>query len=805
MTGTTKSDPAPLHVVHVISGLGQGGAETVLHRLVTAPGQINRYTVISMTDEGVFGERLRSEGITVLTLDMPSGRLSIAGLRRLYGLLRTLAPDVVQTWMYHADLIGGTVARLAGIRAVSWGIRNSGANLQKGSRIAKASAWLCTRLSGVVPAVIVSCADDAAERHQQWGYRADRMLVIPNGYDLSRWQSDPAARTRLRTQWGLAEDTPLIGNVGRWNPLKDHANLLGAMALSLKSFPNLRCVLVGYEITDRNADLMALIDQFGLRDKVILLGMREDVPSIMNALDVHVLSSCAEGFPNVVAEAMAVGVVNVVTDVGDAAKIVAAEGWVARPQDAAALSQAIDQAVAALGTPEMSDRVARGRERVGRLFSLQTMVAAYQQVWARLAKDFPARGGAEARKVVALQKGIELQTGVAADAAARISVSTDAGSSQIAQRRLLIVVNNPAFFLSHRLPLALGALQAGFEVHVATMDGPSIPKIIAHGLHHHVIPMSRSGKNPIEELQTTWALWRLYRRVRPAVVHAVTIKPVLYGGIAARLAGVPTFIAAVSGLGFIFTRQRPGFDFVRWTATLLYRFALGHSNSRVIFQNRNDRDVLRKANVVRPEQVVLIRGSGVDLEHYKATPEPQGAPIAIMVSRLLIDKGVREFVAAARVSAGHPSGLRWVLAGSPDTGNPATITESEVEQWKREGVVEFLGEQSNIAELYRQSHIAVLPSYREGLPKSLLEAAACARAVVTTDVPGCRDAIEPDVTGILVPARDATALSLAVQRLATDADLRRRLGAAGRELAEREFDIRHVVKVHVDLYETLSS
>ena len=770
MTGTIKSDSAPLHVVHVISGLGQGGAETVLHRLVTAPGQDNRHTVISMTDGGVFGERLRSEGITVLTLSMPSGRLSLSGLWRLYGLLRTLAPDVVQTWMYHADLIGGIVARLAGIKAVSWGIRNSGQNLQKGSRIAKASAWLCTRLSGVVPAVIVSCADDAAERHQQWGYRADRMLVIPNGYDLSRWQPDPAARTRLRTQWGLAEDTPLIGNVGRWNPLKDHANLLGAMALSLKSFPNLRCVLVGYEITDGNAALMALIDRFGLRDKVILLGMREDVPSIMNALDVHVLSSCAEGFPNVVAEAMAVGVPNVVTDVGDAAKIVAAEGWVARPQDAAALSQAIDQAVAALGTPEMSGRVERGRERVRSLFSLETMVGAYQQVWMRLAQDFPARGG-----------------------------------DQAAQRRLLIVVNNPAFFLSHRLPLALGALQAGVEVHIATMDGPSIPKIVGHGLHHHVIPMSRSGKNPIQELQTTYALWRLYRRVRPAVVHAVTIKPVLYGGIAARLAGVPAFIAAVSGLGFIFTRQHPGFDFVRWTATLLYRFALGHSNSRVIFQNSNDRDVLRKANVVRPEQVVLIRGSGVDLEHYKATPEPQGAPVAIMVSRLLIDKGVREFVAAARAAVGHPSGVRWVLAGSPDKGNPATITESEILQWKQEGVVEFLGEQPNVAQLYQQSHIAVLPSYREGLPKSLLEAAACARAVVTTDVPGCRDAIEPDVTGILVPARDATALSLAVQRLATDADLRHRLGAAGRELAEREFDIRHVVKVHVDLYEALSN
>ncbi|HEY9278759.1 MAG TPA: glycosyltransferase family 4 protein [Eoetvoesiella sp.] len=370
-----------------------------------------------------------------------------------------------------------------------------------------------------------------------------------------------------------------------------------------------------------------------------------------------------------------------------------------------------------------------------------------------------------------------------------------------AARRLLFVVNNPAFFLSHRLPLAFGALEAGYEVHVATMDGAAVPRIIDHGLHHHVIPLTRSGKNPIQEVQSIYALWRLFRRLRPSIVHAVTIKPVLYGGIAARLAGVPAFIAAVSGLGFIFTGQRQGFDYLRLAATVLYRLALGHRNSRVIFQNVNDRDVLGKAKVVRPEQVVLIRGSGVDLEKFQSSPEPLGAPVAIMVSRLLVDKGVREFVAAAKAATGHPSGLHWRLVGSPDKGNPASISDAELAVWKHEGVVELLGEKTDIAALYRQSHIAVLPSYREGLPKSLLEAAACARAVVTTDVPGCRDAIEPGVTGLLVPARDANALSRAVQSLADDGDLRRKFGVAGRELAEREFDVRHVVKVHLDLYE----
>ncbi|WP_370246280.1 glycosyltransferase family 4 protein [Candidimonas sp. SYP-B2681] len=368
----------------------------------------------------------------------------------------------------------------------------------------------------------------------------------------------------------------------------------------------------------------------------------------------------------------------------------------------------------------------------------------------------------------------------------------------------MFVVNNPAFFLSHRLPLALGAKEAGFEVHVATMDGPSVPEILAHGLVHHVIPMSRSGRNPAQEVQSIYALWKLFRRLQPDVVHAVTIKPVLYGGIAARLARVPAYIAAISGLGFVFSDRDRRFNFLRLAATGLYRLALGHPNSRVIFQNVNDSEVLRRARVVRPEQVVLIRGSGVDLNEFQASPEPDGPPVAIMAARLLFDKGVAEFVEAARMTAGDASGLRWLLVGAPDPGNPASISELEFASWQREGFVQCLGERSDIAALYQQSNIAVLPSYREGLPKSLVEAAACGRAVVTTDVPGCRDAIEPGISGLLVPARNARALADAVLRLAREPELRHKMGAEGRILAEQEFDIRKVVQAHVGLYEMLS-
>lgn len=375
-----------------------------------------------------------------------------------------------------------------------------------------------------------------------------------------------------------------------------------------------------------------------------------------------------------------------------------------------------------------------------------------------------------------------------------------------AARRLLFVVNNPAFFMSHRLPVAQAAQRAGYDVHVATMDGPAVADIVALGMTHHVIPMTRSGKRPLQELGTLLALLRLFRRLRPRVVHLVTIKPVLYGGIAARLARVPGMVAAISGLGFVFLSNSLKMRLVRSVVARLYRLALGHPNSRVIFQNASDRDLLKSLGAVRDEQVVLIRGAGVDLDLCQALPEPAAPPVvATMVARLLRDKGVWEFVEAARLLRARGVPVTMRLVGGVDAGNPTSATPAEVEAWQREGCVEALGERSDVPQLYAASHIAVLPSYREGLPKSLIEAAACGRAVVTTDVPGCRDAIDPDKTGLLVPVRDPQALADAIARLVDDAALRHSMGVAGRALAEREFNIERVARIHVELYDTLSA
>ncbi|HEX2520312.1 MAG TPA: glycosyltransferase, partial [Castellaniella sp.] len=235
------------------------------------------------------------------------------------------------------------------------------------------------------------------------------------------------------------------------------------------------------------------------------------------------------------------------------------------------------------------------------------------------------------------------------------------GTANTAASRLLFVVNNPAFFLSHRLPLALAARDAGYDVHVATMDGPSIVEIRAHGLTHHVVPLSRSGTNPWTEAKSLWAFWRLLRALRPDLVHAVTIKPVLYGGIACRLARVPAFIAAISGLGYVFMQTAGARGLLRRVALMLYRFALAGRNSRVIFQNAADRDVLVAAGAVRPDQVVMLRGSGVDLDRFAPQPWPEEPVSVCMASRLLRDKGVEEFAAAARMARDRGARLRWRL------------------------------------------------------------------------------------------------------------------------------------------------
>jgi glycosyltransferase involved in cell wall biosynthesis len=374
---------------------------------------------------------------------------------------------------------------------------------------------------------------------------------------------------------------------------------------------------------------------------------------------------------------------------------------------------------------------------------------------------------------------------------------------QSTQKVLLFVVNVDWFFLSHRLPIALEALRQGYSVHIATGITNRAAELERHGLVVHPLALSRGGLGLGNAGKTAREIWNLYRTLRPDVVHLVTIKPVLLGGVMSRLAGMPAVVAAISGLGYVFTAQGTKAALRRRMVGLLYRVALGHRNMRLIFQNKDDLAGLRQAVPLPDRKVSMIRGSGVDLAAYARTPEPPGAPVVLMAARLLADKGVAEFVEAARLLKERGCMARFVLVGTVDVANPTSFTEAQVAAWAKAGVVECWGHRSDMHVVLSAARVVVLPSYREGLPKVLIEAAACARAVVTTDVPGCRDAIEPGVTGLLVPVRDAVALAAAIDELLRDPARCTAMGHAGRALAEQAFDVRKVVEAHLQIYSEL--
>ena len=370
-------------------------------------------------------------------------------------------------------------------------------------------------------------------------------------------------------------------------------------------------------------------------------------------------------------------------------------------------------------------------------------------------------------------------------------------------KKLLFIVNTDWFFLSHRLPIAVEAIKRGYEVHLATTVTDKLDILKSHSIKVHPVEINRSGLNPFSDVRVLFSLYRIIAVLQPQIVHLVTIKPVIFGGIAARFAKVPGVVAAISGLGFVFTDRGFKVLMTRFVVAKLYRFALGRNNLCVIFQNPDDCTMLRRATGLTFKQGVVIRGSGVALNEYSVKPLPIGTPIVLMVARLLRDKGVEEFVAAAQILKQRGVDVRFQLAGDLDPGNPSTITSNEISLWLQEGTVEVLGYRDDVADIFSQAHLVVLPSYREGLPKVLIEAAACGRAVVTTDVPGCRDAIIPDETGVLVPPRNAVALADAIERLITDPEQLLRMGHAGRELAERDFAIEKIVDQHLQIYREL--
>jgi len=371
-------------------------------------------------------------------------------------------------------------------------------------------------------------------------------------------------------------------------------------------------------------------------------------------------------------------------------------------------------------------------------------------------------------------------------------------------KKIVFVVNNPDFLISHRLQICIAAKNAGYTVHIISPFKSSVLKFSELGFSFHELEFGRNRLNPFSGLKAIYLLSSLFKSIHPDLIHLITIKPYLYGGIAARFSGLKSVVSAVAGLGILFSSNQLKYRMLRLGLYPLFKFAFGHKNQSVIFQNVEDCNALVDWGVLGNDKVRMIRGSGVDLMHCPVLPESNDIPTVSFAARLLKDKGVEVFVEASRLLKQRGVKVRFWLIGEPDAGNSNSVTSVQLEQWKSAGLVELFGFRNDIPDLFSQSNIVTLPSfYGEGLPKVLIEAAACGRAVITTDHPGCRDAIEPDVTGVLVPIRDADALANAIQDLIENSDKRKAMGKAGRGLAEKEFSVQKIVEQHMDIYREL--
>ena len=367
--------------------------------------------------------------------------------------------------------------------------------------------------------------------------------------------------------------------------------------------------------------------------------------------------------------------------------------------------------------------------------------------------------------------------------------------------RLLYVTNNPEFFASYRLRTAVAARDAGYDVHVATPDGPRIAEIVARGLSHHVIPLHRRSLNPARALRTIAALRRLYVRLRPAVIEHMTIQAVLYGSFAARTIRAGRVVNWMAGLGFLFVERGRGTDFLRPTVLAAYRVALGVRGGHAVFENPDHRDYFVRAGLVPAARASVIEGAGVEMSEFTASPPPRGTPIVLFAGRMIWDKGVRDFVSAVQVLRGRGAAARFVMVGAPDPGNPASVDEERLREWNAAGVVEWTGPSSRMAEEYRRCSVFCFPTaYAEGVPRVLIEAAASARPVITTDMPGCREVVIAGVNGLLVPPRDPAAVADAIERLLADPELCATMGERGREHVRQRFSVRTIVDATLALY-----
>jgi glycosyltransferase involved in cell wall biosynthesis len=369
--------------------------------------------------------------------------------------------------------------------------------------------------------------------------------------------------------------------------------------------------------------------------------------------------------------------------------------------------------------------------------------------------------------------------------------------------KIIFFVTEDWYFYSHRLPIARAAIKAGFKVSLLTNVKTYGDLFRSQGIKVIDIPLQRRSVNPVREIKTIFKVINVYRSERPDIVHQVAMKPVLYGSIAAFIAGIPRVINALAGMGYLFIAKGFKAGIMRRVVSCLLKLIFRRKRVYLILQNPEDSQILVSSGIARRNQICLIKGSGVDVTMFAPAPEPPEPVVVILPARLLYDKGVAEFVDAARILIRKNYKARCVLVGDPDPENPAVVLPEQIRQWQEEKVVEFWGFQADMPAVLAKAHIVCLPSYREGLPKALLEAAACGKPIVATDVPGCREIVREGLNGFLVPARNSAALAEALIKLIDNKGLRLQMGSCGRKIVLDEFSEQKVVLETLTLYQRI--
>jgi glycosyltransferase involved in cell wall biosynthesis len=767
-----------MKVLHVVTHLGQGGTEAVLYRLIEATQQKINHSVVSLHGQGVYGPMLRKIGVDVEVLDMPRGRLKLAGLWRLRQIIRSYNPDIIHTRLYHADLIGGVVALFAGAPPVIWTVNSSDLGPLRKSWKTKFIRQTCAILSHWLPSAIVADAKNTKKVNVSLGYSPKKFFVINNGIDLSSFYPNQQAGQRLRHELQIQEDVLLLGFVARWDPLKDHSNLLQALSIIKGNDRKFVCILVGSEMVSQNAVLMDLIHKNELDDHMILPGPRSDIPAIMNVLDLHVLSSFSESMPLAIIEAMACGTPCVVTDVGDAALVVGDTGWVVPPKDPKALAAGIESGIEALEKNGKDELGQRCRRVIEEKYSLEVMVDSYLKLWEKTVAGFESKAARNTVKVL------------------HVIIGLDIGGAELTLKRL--TARHISDFRSSHIVVSLsGVGVVGQQLREQGVE------VVALGLN----PL---GLNSVRELpRIFFRLVKLIRYQRPDIVQTWMYHADLIGGLAARLAGCRKIIWGIRN-----TDLFPGNGISKATCWIMKLCAIlsGFVPHTILCVGNRAKSVHADSGYTLSK--IKVIHNGFDFENYKpnlaarnrirlSLNVPPDAMIIGSVGRFNEYKDYRGFVIAAANLASADKKSYFLMVGRDIDSENSTLMQW-IEETGFSDRFRLLGERKDVPEIFAAMDIFCLHSKSEGFPNVLGEAMCTGLPSVVTDVGDA--AVLLGNAGLMVQPQDIEGLTKGLLTLVqSTSETRAALGNIARKRIQENYSMEAVKQQYEDLYQKVLS